>query len=81
MSFDYDRVTFLDLEIEANNAGTLTSNLYRKPTTGNTILKAQSFHPKSLVQSILYLQYLRLRRHFCDEEKFKKAADAQTLPP
>lgn len=78
MSYN-QQVTFLDLEIEVNDDRTLSSNLYRKPTTGNTILQAQSFHPKLLVQSIPYSQYLRIRCNCCDEAKFKKATDELKL--
>lgn len=43
-------------QVSRNEDGTLCSGLYRKATSGNTILHASSFFPQ-------YSQYLRVRRN------------------
>lgn len=52
------------------------TTLFRKPTAGNTLLHASSFHPTPLLNSIPYSQYLRLRRICSQEADFKTEADA-----
>lgn len=54
-------IAYLDVTINIGTDGTINTSLYRKPTTGNTILHASSAHPHSLVQSITFGQYLGLR--------------------
>lgn len=49
---------FLDLQILVDADGTLCSSLYRKPSSGNTILHASSAHPQPLLDSIPYNQFL-----------------------
>lgn len=49
---------FLDLSISKHHDGHLFSDLYRKLIAGNTILEASSFHPKPLLASIPYGQYV-----------------------
>ncbi|XP_040196440.1 uncharacterized protein LOC120929221 [Rana temporaria] len=73
---DTKSIPFLDLKISVNDDGTLSTNLYRKETAGNTILHYSSSHPRSLVRSIPYSQYLRLRRNCAKEEDFEKEASA-----
>lgn len=60
---DQSAKNFLDISIFFNSDGTIDSSLYRKPLASNTILHATSSHPKSLIQSIPYSQYLRLKRN------------------
>lgn len=52
MTYDACRISFLDLTIIKHPDGSLQSELYRKPTAGNTILEASSLHPKPLLASI-----------------------------
>lgn len=65
------RVMFLDVQIGVDEWGNLFSNLYKKPSSANTILYAKSAHPKPLVHSIPYGQYLRLMRNCTREEDFQ----------
>lgn len=77
VSTNLQRITFLDLTIfKDNNENCLASTLYRKETTGNTLLHANSAHPRPLIKSISYAQYLRLRRNCTHIEEFKSQADA-----
>lgn len=65
-------IPFLDVIIFKQGDGTLGTSLYRKPTTGNTILHASSAHPQPLIRSILYSQYLGIRRNWSNEDDFLK---------
>lgn len=59
MSYDCHKVTILDVSVEVDDNGTIKSNLYRKPMAENTILQAQSLHPRPLIQSIPYSKHLQ----------------------
>lgn len=43
MSYSSQKCTFLDVEVEFLPKGTLSCNLYHKPTAGNTILEDRYF--------------------------------------
>lgn len=51
-TFSSSSIAFLDLTIMINDEGDLS--LYRKPSSGNTILHASSAHPVPLIRSIPY---------------------------
>lgn len=68
-------ISFLDITISKEQDGQLSSRSYRKPTAGNTILHSSSFHPKPLVNSIHYSQYLCTRRNCFNNDTFKEEAD------
>lgn len=74
MNFDKERIFLLDVKVFRDNNGKLGSNLYRKPTAGNSILHASSFHPQTLVNSIPYSQYLQIRWNCSGEQIFKAQA-------
>lgn len=78
-AFGCQKVTFLALKIEVTNEGVLRSNIYRKPTAGNTILQANSFHLAPLIHSISHPQYFPLWRNCCEDAQFKIAAN-ELLP-
>lgn len=67
MEYSKDNIHFLDLNISKNEKGCLHTSIFRKPTDGNTILRADSFHPKRLKENIPYGQFQRVRR-ICDQE-------------
>lgn len=64
------QIPYLDLMIIKNPDGTLGTDLYQKPTAGNTLLHALSAHPKSLVCSIPFAQYLCLHKYCAQDEDF-----------
>ncbi|XP_073448827.1 uncharacterized protein [Aquarana catesbeiana] len=69
-------IPFLDLRLVLKEDGSVFSTLYRKETAGNTILHFSSSHPCTLVHSIPYSQYLRLRRNCVGNEDFEREAKA-----
>ncbi|XP_073485042.1 uncharacterized protein [Aquarana catesbeiana] len=75
MVYSETEITFLDVSVKKQPDGSLSSQLYRKPTAGNSLLHAASFHPKPLLSSIPYTQYLRTRRNCSDDSTFKDEAD------
>lgn len=83
LSFTMDsgstKISFLDVEVMVQEDGMLSSDLYRKPTAGNSILRYESAHPVSLRRSIPFEQYLHLRRICSDEGTFKiRAGELQS---
>ena len=74
MSSSDSQIPFLDVTLLKNPDGYISTGLYRKPTAGNTILHASSAHPTSLIGSIPYSQYLRLRRNCSTQESFLREA-------
>lgn len=76
MSHHKQRIAFLDVEVYRGEGGTLLGKLYRKPTAGNAIMHATSLlHPKALIKSIPYRQYLRIRRNCTDDAFFQMEAN------
>lgn len=73
-SFNARQVSFLDLLIRKDDEGRIDTTLFHKETAGNTILRSDSAHSVSLVRSIPYGQYLRLRRNCSNDLEFWKEA-------
>lgn len=53
------QISFLDLSIRLEG-GSLVTSAFRKETAANTLLQADSHHPKSLIRGILVGQFLKL---------------------
>lgn len=71
MTCSQEIILFLYVEIFIKTDMTLRTTLFRKATAGNTILRANSGHPTSLVKSIPYGQYLRLKYNCSSQEDFQ----------
>ncbi|XP_066430643.1 vomeronasal type-2 receptor 26-like [Eleutherodactylus coqui] len=61
---------FLDLLIQKNEDGTISSTLYRKATAPNSLLGCYSHHPTPLKRGIPKGQFLRMRRNCSDDSSF-----------
>ena len=61
MNHSQEKIDFLDTTIRIEN-GSLTSSLYTKPTDSHSYLLYESCHPKHIMASIPYSQFLRIRR-------------------
>lgn len=69
MECSSEKIAFLDVTIYKDEHGNISRGLFHKPTAGNTLLHTSSSHPKLLINSIHYGQYVRLKRNcFCDED-------------
>lgn len=64
-----EKLAFLDTMVVIRD-GTLTTELYRKPTDKNTILHFKSSHSRNVVKALPYSQFLRARRITQDEKKW-----------
>lgn len=65
------KVEFLDVEIYIEE-NTIQTKLHRKNTAGNSVLHAQSAHPRHLIKSIPYGEFLRARRICSTAEELDK---------
>ena len=76
LSLEYSKtkISFLDLNITIDTNGEIHTSIFRKMTDRNTILRADSFHPRALISNIPLGQFQRLKR-ICDtEEAFNSQA-------
>lgn len=76
--FSERTIEFLDLSFNCQG-NRVTTSLYRKPTSTNSLLRFDSFHPQHMRTGIPYGQYLRLRRNCTDLADFKVHAKELTL--
>ncbi|XP_078539298.1 uncharacterized protein LOC144824087 [Lissotriton helveticus] len=65
-------IQFLDLELYVQD-NKIQTRTYRKPTAGNALLHAHSFHPTPLKQSIPYAECLRMTRNCSTPEGLSSA--------
>ena len=61
MQSDTRQISFLDLLILCED-NVLYTDLYRKPTDRNSLLRADSCHPLPLKNSLPYSQFCRIKR-------------------
>lgn len=70
---DHKRIEFLDVVLIGEGEH-ISSVLYRKPSAGNSPLRADSGHPRHTIKDIPVGQFLRLRRVCSDDSTFLKEA-------
>ncbi|XP_053571161.1 oxidative stress-induced growth inhibitor 2 isoform X2 [Bombina bombina] len=71
-------INFLDLTLEHNGEGEITTSTFRKPLLRNTILRADSCHAPHTQRGIPKGQYLRLRRNCSSLKLYIKQAEELT---
>ena len=69
-----ESVNFLDTSVHLNPDGTLTSDLFTKPTDSHNYLLYNSSHPLHCKNSLPYSQFLRVRRICSSIKDFDKNA-------
>lgn len=65
---------FLDINFKFD-AGSLTTDVYRKPTDANRYLEFTSYHPRHTFESIVYSQAIRYRRIINNDEILDQRLD------
>ncbi|XP_056380387.1 uncharacterized protein LOC130275860 [Hyla sarda] len=71
---DRDELPFLDVLIRRGENGLLETSTFRKPTSTNSLLRWDSFHPIPLKKGIPTGQFLRIRRNCSSMEGFNNQA-------
>ncbi len=71
MDYDPNKNCFLDLWIIRDN-NSLYTDLYKKPTARNTLLRADSYHLLPLKNSLPYSQMVRLKIICSRQDDFNK---------
>ncbi|XP_075442477.1 solute carrier family 12 member 7 isoform X2 [Ascaphus truei] len=64
------RIEYLDLLLSVDSCQSIQSDIYRKPNSRNTFLKANSGHPRPLIKGIPKAQFLRLKRICSTNDSF-----------
>lgn len=60
---------FLNVVFHVDDSGCICSDLHRKPTATNSLLKASSAHPRHLIYNMPVGQFLRVRK-ICSRDDF-----------
>ncbi|CAJ0960814.1 unnamed protein product [Ranitomeya imitator] len=63
---------FLDILLEVDELGFIHTDVFRKPTSTNSLLHFSSSHQQSLIKGIPVGQFLRMRRICSDESSFER---------
>lgn len=74
-TYSHQQVTlsFLDLQISIEETKIITKK-FRKETAADTLLQAQSHHPRSLIHGIPTGQFLRMMRNCSKDLEYKEEA-------
>ena len=67
-------INFLDITVNLDNNGQITTDLYCKPTDSHNYLLFSSEHPRHILRGIPYSQLLRVRRICSNITDFRKNA-------
>ena len=65
------KINFLDITITNEHGGSVSTNLYCKPTDSHNYLLYSSEHPRHLLNGIPYSQFVRIKRLFSKPEDFR----------
>lgn len=63
LNMDETTLPFLNLTIGKDPEGIISTNLFRKPTAGNSLLHVESVHPRHAIRGIPMGQYKQLCRN------------------
>ncbi|XP_040296015.1 uncharacterized protein LOC121007839 [Bufo bufo] len=71
-------IQFLDTRVVFNE-GVLQTELYTKPTDTNTFLCYNSSHPRRMIRSLPFSQFLRVKRVVSDENKLDATLNSMAV--
>ncbi|CAJ0955519.1 unnamed protein product [Ranitomeya imitator] len=69
---------FLDIWVETASDGSVCTDVFRKPTSTNSYLHAESSHPVSTIRGIPIGQFLRVKRICSNDILFEKQCEELT---
>lgn len=69
------KINFLDVIIEKDAMGHLSTDIHKKPTDTHNYLNSNSAHPNHCINSIPFSQFLRIRRIVSDQTRLKRRLD------
>lgn len=72
-----EKFFFLDILVSIHDSRLITE-LFQKPTDKNTLLHYSSSHPRAMVQSLPFSQFLRAKRIVSKKEKWLETAAKMT---
>lgn len=74
LEYDRNSISFLDVQIYKED-NKIKTDLFRKSTDRNTILRGDSFHPRPLLRSLPVSQFHRIRRICSDDPSYLAQAE------
>lgn len=76
--YSTEAINFLDINVRVNQDGSLSTDVYQKPTDTHSYMNWVSAHPRHLKFSVPYSQALRLRRICSSDITLRKRIDEYT---
>ncbi|CAJ0965055.1 unnamed protein product [Ranitomeya imitator] len=73
--FDHQRIDFLDVTFEIDEARQIQTDVFRKSTSVNALLHASSAHNHSTIGAVPVGQFLRMRRICSTDNRFLAQAE------
>lgn len=79
VNYSHVGVNFLDVYVEKDTVGKLSTKMYRKECHANKLLRKDSMHPKYIFRNVAQNQFLRLSRLNVKKEDFEKQTEMVRL--
>ncbi|XP_073421163.1 uncharacterized protein [Dendrobates tinctorius] len=78
-TFEFKEINFLYVTLSVDPTGHIQTDVYRKPTSVNSLVHASSAHYPSTIRAVPVGQFLRMRRICSSDEKFEaQSADLKS---
>ncbi|CAJ0951090.1 unnamed protein product [Ranitomeya imitator] len=73
--FDYQQIDFLDVTLEIDDTRRIQTDVFRKSTAVNALVRADSAHNSSTIRAVPVGQFLRMRRICSTDNRFLAQAE------